>query len=329
MKINPKDYGSSKLRLNALNQLWEFGRELKVYLKRVLYGLDRDCDRRDYFIGTQVYQDNDAIVVEDGYNGFFSYPGDMPNPSYPIAGKQEFPGLKFAVNVATKYQVQNGALTNTWSHPAVIANQTTGAHAPSVYEDGTALQLFYFSNDSYNFSQGYQGQLLPETLSSDAVASFTPKSPSASWNANPSYVWLRPVDGPRNTVWITADVQSAQFNTVFSQVGIPALPAVGTFKVNWFEYYNDAAASDATLTINLPIKTGITASDYTCAIKVYEATANGRDSVTKNIAHVHTVQAAGTELPTSISFTKDDVLNGNSGSIDHPLIIEISSLVRP
>lgn len=329
MKINPKDYASSKSRLNALNQLWEFGRELKVYLKRVLFGLDRDCDRRDYFIGTQIYQDNSAIAVNDGYNGFDLYAADIPKPSYPIAGSQPFPGLKFIVNVATQYQVQNTAGTNEWSHPAVISDQVTGAHAPAVYEDGTSFQFFYFANDSYNFSEGYMGQLLTQTLSSNAVSAFTPKSPTSGWIANPTYVWLRPLDGPRNSVWITADVQTPQFNTVFSTVGNPALPAVGTVKINWFEYYNDAAASDATLSIDLPIKTGITASEYTCAIKVYEATGNGRDSVTKNIGHVYTVQAAGTELPTSISFTKDDVLNGNLGPIEHPLIIEISSLVRP
>lgn len=324
MKINPKDYGSSKLRLNALNQLWEFGRELKVYLKRVLYGLDRDCDRRNYFIGTQVYQDNDAIVVEDGYNGFFEYEGDMPKPSYPISGSRTFPGLKFAVNVATKYQVGGD-----WTHPVVVANQTTGDHADSVYEDGTSLQLFYYDDDSYSFSGSYAGQLLTETLTNDAIASFTPSAPNNTWNANPSYVWLRPNFGPRNSVWITANVQSSEFNSVFDTKGVPPLSVVDGYKPNWFTYYNDAAASDATLTINLPIKSGITASDYTCAIKVYEANANGRESVTRNIGHVHTVQSAGTELPTSISFTKDDVLNGNSGSIEHPLIIEISSLVRP
>lgn len=311
MKINPKDYLTNFARKTALNEIWEFGRELKVYLKRVLFGLDRDCARRDYFIGTQIYQAEDlAIVQEDGYSGFENYDDDMPGASYSIAGIRYVPGIKFSGTSGMQYQV-----AGNWSQAFTVVDETSNDHQEAVYADGTALTAKYYGTSDYTgtFVEGTN----PITLTSNAASATTLVAP-AGMTFNPAYVDMTPATRARNGVLFrspgTAD--ATLFNTIFNSE--PLVPNVKPF----FAYYDDGAAQDANITIQFVFNTGITAADYTAKIQVVQAV-NSTIPLSLDFNSTYTAQAQGTTLPTSITFTKDDV----NANVQYPLFIEISNIV--
>lgn len=311
MKINPNDYSSSKARTSALDALWEFGNELKVYFKRVLYALERACMQRDYFIGTQVYQDETLPVVEDGYHGYGDYESAMPNAIYPIlAGPREAAGLQTKPAQGTKYTV-GGA----WDTAYVISDRTSGDHADAVYSNTTSIGLRYYATS--NLTGSYLVGTLQPTLVNNAVASYTPTVP-AGLQANPAYLLAYPDQIPRNAVFIEEGVASSQnpvdIETVFeNKISSPATA--------WFGYYDDDATHSASITISLPIKQGIAASNYTAKIMIYEAIDNGYTPYT-NLLNSYEYQATGTMLPTALTFTKNDI----DDSVDHPIIIQIHHL---
>ncbi len=310
MKINPKDYLSNFARKTALNEIWEFGRELKVYLKRVLFGLDRDCARRDYFIGTQIYQAEDlAIVQEDGYSGFENYDDDMPGASYPIAGLRQIAGIKLSGTAGMQYQVGGN-----WSQPFAVIDETTDGHQDAVYADGTALIAKYYGTSDYTGS--FVVGTNPITLTSNAASATTLVAP-AGMTFNPAYVDMTPVTRARNGVLYRAPgtTDSTLFAAIFNTS--PLTPNIKPF----FAYYDDAAAQGASIAINFVFNSDITASDYTAKIQVIQAVSNSVP-LSMDLNATYTVQAQGTVLPTSITFTKADV----SSNVQHPLFIEISNI---
>jgi len=311
MKINPKDYLSNFARKTALNEIWEFGRELKVYLKRVLFALDRDCARRDYFIGTQIYQAEDlAIVQEDGYSGFENYDDDMPGATYSIAGLRQIAGIKLSGTAGMQYQVGGN-----WSQPFAVIDETTNGHQDAVYADGTALTATYYGTSDFtgNFVIGTN----PMTLTSNAASATTLVAPEGM-TFNPAYVDMTPIVRARNGVLFRTPATSdaTLFSTIFDPA--PLTPVIKPF----FTYYDDGAAQDANITITFAFNSGITASDYTAKILVTQAI-NTSIPLSPNESSTYIVQASGTELPTSITFTKDDV----NANVQYPLFIEISNIV--
>lgn len=312
MKINPNDYSSSKARTSALNTLWEFGNELKVYLKRVLYALERACMQRDYFIGTQIYQDETLPVVEDGYHGYASYESDMPNPSWPIAGTKSVAGIVSKVVAGTRYQVGG-----EWSEEYQITDPLVGDHADAVYSNSTTIALRYYANSEY--TGDYSVGTLQPTLTNNAVALYTPVAPNG-FDANPAYLWAYPNQIPRNAVFLEAGSALGSNPVSLQQVFTNSTTGPATA---WFGYYDDAAAGADSITIPLPIKPGITASDYSAKILIYEAQNNSYTPV-ENIANAYQYQATYTPLPTALTFTKND-LNALV-NIEHPFIIQIHHL---
>jgi|DEB0MinimDraft_6_1074348.scaffolds.fasta_scaffold00277_17 hypothetical protein len=313
MKINPKDYINSKTRLAALNQLWEFGRELKVYLKRVLYALDRDCDRRDFFIGTQVYQDESSIVVEDGYSGFESYDSDMPAASYSILKVQAPAGIKPSGTAGLTYTVNESLSQNV-----TLVDNPSGDHADAVYPDNTPLTVKYHSTSDY--SDNGVAITTSAVLTSNALAPTLFDAPDITGDA---YIDIASTRTPRNAIYIQPGTNTDvdQFAQVFN-----ARPLTSPNPA-WFEYYPDAAAAGTPMIISLPFKTGVDPQDWAAQVVVYEAINNSFTPVL-NLLHAHTVQATGTAFAANgnITFTKTNVLNGQEGPIENPLIIRINDL---
>jgi len=313
MKINPKDYINSKTRTAALNQLWEFGRELKVYLKRVLYGLDRDCDRRDFFIGTQVYQDETSIVVEDGYSGFDGYDSDMPAAIYSILKVQAPAGIKPSGTAGLTYTVDE-----TLNQNLALVDNTAGDHADAVYPDNTPLTVTYHSTSDY--SDNGVSITTSAVLTSNALGATLFDAPDIAGDA---YIDIASTRTPRNAVYIQAGTNTdvAQFAAIFDSRPLTAPNTA------WFEYYPDAAAAGTPMIISLPFKTGVDPQDWAAEVVVYEAI-NNSYTPTLNLLHAYTVQATNTAFAANgnVTFTKTNVLNGQTGPIANPLIIRINDL---
>ena len=169
MKINPNDYANDKDRKAALNHEWQYGTELPVYLNRIEYDLERSCQSRDYFIGTQVYQDAQGYMVQaDGFLGFDDYELDMPDPLFRIAFNGTAPvGLTNAIGGGGEY-TPGQTLTIT------IADDST---SPAVYGSGAIVRVtahlesdhsdapFETRNVTLSSNAGTQSITIPEDVS--------------------------------------------------------------------------------------------------------------------------------------------------------------------
>lgn len=270
MKINPKDYVTSKDRLVALNNLWEFGRGLKVYLNRVLFGLDRDCDRRDYFIGTQIYQDESSNVLEDGFNGFGAYDDDMPNPTY-----------RLSIDGTRTVGIVEATGSNMYSPGTTInISITDDSGSDAEWSTGAIVQISGYMNAEFTGTP-----VLTSTFTlTDNAASGTITVPDNI--SGPLYLDAFGSSGqPYNEVTISSAVGDT--DTTIEDL----ISNVDTV----IDYYDpDNGTADITVTFT-PLS-GITLSDYNATITVRE----------KNTLNYFQPQTAAT-MPSSLTFQLDDL----------------------
>lgn len=314
MKINPKDYDSPQARRAALNEIFEHGKELPQYLNRVEYDLERGCMSRDYFLGVTIYRDEGATYDDYGYEAtnFSTYDAAMPDPLFPINSVRKVVGVGVSPNTGLEY-TPGGTLTSQLT----ISDQSTGSHASAVYEDGAQLVAqLYFQAD-------YLGNVesIPtnKTLTSNAASAFDLNIPS-DINTTHTHLSITVNEHPRNAMFIVSGDQSTQlFNSVFDRSTLTAPTSLQ------FGYYPDADGPNTVMTITLPFKQGITPSDYSATVTVVERTGNTQGAAASSTRR-HLEQSETAFTGNSIAFTKNEVLNGQSGSITHPLEIIISDL---
>lgn len=314
MKINPKDYDSSSARRAALDEMFEHGKELPQYLNRVEYDLERGCMSRDYFLGVTIYRDEGDIREDYGYEetNFSTYDSEMPDPLFPINSVRKVVGVGVSPNTGLEY-TPGGTLTSQLT----ITDQSTGSHASAVYEDGAAIVAqLYFQAD---FQGNTESIPTTQTLTSNAVSAFDLNIPS-DINTTHTHLSITVNENPRNAMFIAnGDQSAALFNTVFdrSTLTAPTTPQFG--------YYPDADGPNTVMTITLPFKQGITPSDYSATVTVVERVSNSQGAANSSTRR-HLEQSQTAFTGNSIAFTKNEVLNGESGSITHPLEIIISDL---
>lgn len=270
MKINPKDYATSKLRTVALNNLWEFGRELKVYLNRVLFGLDRDCDRRDYFIGTQIYQDETSIVSEDGFSGFGSYDSDMPSPYY-----------RLSIDGTRTVGIVEATGSNQYSPGTTInITITDDSGSDAVWSTGAIVQI--------------RGYLSADFSGSPVVTeSFTLTNNAASGT-------ITVPDNISGPLFLDATAGSIgqPFNevTIVSNTGDSGTTITDLISnVDTVIDYYDPTDGTADITVSFTALSGVTLSDYNATITI-------REKSTLNFFYEQT----NSTMPSSITFRLDD-----------------------
>lgn len=295
MKINPKDYANDKDRMAALNHEWQYGTELPVYLNRIEYDLERSCQARDYFIGTQVYQDAQGYMVQaDGFLGFDDYDDDMPDPLFRIAFNGTAPvGLTNAIGGGGEYtpgQTLTITIADDSSSPAVYANGTlvrVTAHLASDHSDDP----FVTRNVNLSSNAGTQTITIPESVSGKVFLLATAMT-------TPSNAVLL-IEGGGGTGG------TASGNYV-SNLGI-------------VQTYYTEAAPDATITLTISPAQGVTLSDYNATITALE----------RNTLNTYTIQTDAV-LPSSVQFRLDQLsLYAADNTYDFTTRIEVSIAIVP
>ena len=270
MKLNPNDYPSNVGLLKALNNEWEYGTALPVYLNKVKYDLDRSCDARDYFIGVLQYQTKDSeMVLEDGYNGFDTYEADMPDPVYQITiDGTRTPGIIEAIG------------SNTYS-PGTTVNIT-------ITDDSSTDALW--SNSAVITIRGYTSPDFTGTAVVSAQFQLTDNAASGTITMPSS------ATGP---IYLEATTTSSVINEVYlikasGDSGVNASNIIDNLLV--VQDYYDPDAPTANITVTITPKAGVTLSDYDATIIVNE----------KNAINFYYIQTAAT-LPSSVTFSLDDM----------------------
>ena len=293
MKINPKDYANDKDRKAALNHEWQYGTELPVYLNRIEYDLERSCQARDYFIGTQVYQDAQGYMVQaDGFLGFDDYALDMPDPLFRIAFNGTAPvGLTNAIGGGGEYtpgQTLTITIADDSTSPAVYGTGATvrvTAHLESDHSDAP----FQTRNVTLSNNAGTQSITIPENIS--------------------------------GKVFLLATALNSPINSVKLVNGGNGATSSGNIVSNLdtIQAYYTEAAPDATITLTISPAQGQTLSDYNATITARE----------KNVVNTYTIQTDAV-LPSSISFRLEQFsLYEEDNTYDFINPIEVSIAIVP
>ena len=270
MKINPNDYPSVVTRRKALDQEWEFGTALPIYLNKVEYDLDRSCDARDYFIGVLTYQaEGNEMVLEDGYQGFTGYDNDMPDPEYRIT-----------IDGTRTIGIVEAVGSNTYT-PGTDVNITItdDSGSDALWSNSAAITIKGFTSSDFTGTAVVSKTF---TLSNNAASGVISMPDSASGEI---YLLATTSDSIINEVYLKEEG---------GDTGVTASDVIANLDTVQDYYDPDDATADITVTIT-PLS-GITLSDYNATITVIES----------GTLNTFAVQTAAT-LPSSVTFSLDDM----------------------